>query len=156
MLPEGVTAELLNPSLQRFYQNQLPRIKTAVLLLRGACSCDLAGRRHPDQSEDERALRTRYRQEGVSRNAVISALERHRVRPRWPAVPPGYWADALARFVAEHARNAGAALYSLEFTPEVERLPAWPEPEPRKVRSADVVNHPGSWLAERTPLLVTP
>mgnify|MGYP003405252797 CR=1 FL=1 len=87
---------------------------------------------------------------------MISALERHRVRPRWPAVPPGYWSDALAGFVAEHARNAGAALYALEFTPEVERLPAWPEPEPRKVRSADVVNHPASWLAEHTPLVVTP
>lgn len=156
MLPEGVTAELLNPSLQRFYQDQLPRCRTAVILLRGGCSCDLAGRRQPDQSEDERALRTRYRQEGVPRTAVITALERHRVRPRWPAVAPGHWSDALAGFVAEHARNAGTALYALEFTPEIEKRPAWSQPEPREVRSADVVSHPGSWLAERTPLLVTP
>lgn len=156
MLPEGVTAELLNPSLQRFYQDQSPRFKTAVLLLRGACSCDLAGRRHPDQNEDERALRTRYRREGVPRNAVITALERHRVRPRWPAVSPEHWSAALAGFVAEHARNAGAALYALEFTPEMERIPAWSAPEPRKVRSSEVVNHPAAWLAEGTPLLVTP
>ncbi|HEX9894778.1 MAG TPA: hypothetical protein VGA78_12690 [Gemmatimonadales bacterium] len=156
MLPEDVTADLLNPSLQRFFLDHLHRAKTAVLLRHGGCSCDLAGRRNPDGAEDERSLRTRYRQDRVPRAQVIEAMERHRTRPRGPEVPAGHWSGALAGLVAEHARNAGSALYYLDFTPELERMPPWPPSGPERVGTARVLAHPGSWLPEGAPVVVLP
>jgi hypothetical protein len=155
MLSEGIYADLLNPSLQRFFQDQLHRMKTAVLLRHGGCSCDLAGRRNPDTDADERALRTRYRAMRVPRLQVIEALERHRIRPRIPVTGPGHWAAELASFVGEHARNAGAALFYLDFTPENERMPEWAGAV-RELRAAEVLQHPGSWLPETTPVVVVP
>jgi hypothetical protein len=154
MLPEGVTADLLNPSLQRFFQEQFHPGKTAILLRHGGCSCDLAGRRNPDTEEDERQLRARYRQEHADRSQVLEALDRHRARPRRPVRAPGHWSTALAGFVAEHARNAGPALYYLDFTPVLERMPPWSGA--KEVHSQTVHAQPAAWLPDRVPMVVLP
>ncbi len=156
MLPEGISADLVNPLLQRFLLDRHHPARTGVILRHGACACDLAGRRGPEPAEDERTLRTRYRQIGASRPAMADALAIHRRRPARPIVEPGHWPGALARFVAEHARTAGPALYSLDFTTESERQPRWPEAAPRVVSAAQVRDQPLAWLADETPTVVTP
>jgi hypothetical protein len=156
MLPEGISADLLHPSLQRFFLDQYHPARTAVALSHGGCACDLAGRRRPDIAEDERELRAKYRASGASRSLTISALEAHRRRPERPIVPPGHWSAAFAAFVAEHARNAGPALFYLDFTPEVERQPPWPAGATGTVTAHTVREHPASWLPDSQPIVVIP
>jgi hypothetical protein len=156
MLPDGITADLLQPSLHRFFTSQLHGTRTGVQLRHGGCACDLAGRRHPEPLEDERNLRAHYRQIRAPREGVIRALEWHRRRPAGPPTGPGHWAAATAAFVAEHARNAGPALYYLDFTPEAERQPPWPEPPPRSVTAAQVREAPADWLLAGDPTIVQP
>jgi hypothetical protein len=151
MLPEGVVADLVSPPLQRQWIGRFPAARVVMTLRRGGCACALTGHRHPSPEEDERMLRTRYRQGGADRSRVIEALERHRRGPRGP--DPG--GSALAGFVAEHARNAGLALYFLDFSVESERMPPWPDAEPAVVTAAQVRQDPESWLPQQTPILVS-
>jgi hypothetical protein len=156
MLPEGITADLLQPSLHRFFTGKLHGTRTGVQLRHGGCACDLTGRRHPDPLEDERNLRARYRRIGARRDGVIRALDWHRRRPAGPPVGPGHWAAATAAFVAEHARNAGPALYYLDFTAEAERQPRWEAPATRAVTAAQVRDTPADWLPDGDPIIVQP
>lgn len=154
MLPEGVSADLLSPALQRFFLEHLPRARTAVRLRSGGCACDLAGRRLGSTEENERALRTRYRREGADRGQMIRALEAHRRRPvlQLLEIP---LTEVFAGFVAEHARNAGPALFLLDFSADPDRQPAWPGGAVR-LPAAAVRRAPDSWLSEDVPVLVLP
>ena len=156
MLPAGIAADLLQPSLQRIFTSRLHDTRTAVRLRHGGCACDLAGRRLPDPVEDERSLRARYRRSGAPKDAVIGALERHRRRPPGPPVGPGHWAAAMAAFVVEHARNAGPALYHLDFAPEAEREPPGTDQVPGRLTAAQVRDAPGDWIPEGHPVIVHP
>ena len=154
MLPEGITADLLAPALQRFFLNQLPRARTAVTLRHGGCACDLVGRRLADREEDERVLRTRYRRQSVNRSDVVRVLEEH--RKAGPMVSlGGNVAEAFAGFVAEHARNAGPALFLLDFSADPGREPAWPGGT-RQLPAAAVRRAPAAWLQEDDPVVVVP
>lgn len=154
MLPEGITADLLPPALQRFFLNLLPRARTAVTLRHGGCACDLIGRRLPDRENDERALRTRYRQQGVDRSDVVRVLEAH--RKRGPLADLGVdVAEAFTGFVAEHARNAGPALFLTDFSGNPDREPDWPGGAVH-LPAAAVRRDPASWLREDQPVVVVP
>jgi hypothetical protein len=156
MLPDGISADLVHPSLQRFLLDRHHQARTGVILRHGGCACDLAGRRGPEPGEDERSLRAKYRRIGASRTGMADALEIHRRRPSRPVVRPGHWPAALAQFVAEHARNGGPAVYYLDFTTEAERQPQWSAAPPSVVSAAQVREQPVSWLADETPTLVVP
>lgn len=154
MLPEGITADLLPPALQRFFLSQLPRARTAVALRHGGCACDLIGRRLPEREDDERALRTRYRRQEVNRSDVVRVLEAH--RKRGPMADLGTdVAEAFAGFVAEHARNAGPALFLADFSADPNREPGWPGGA-RQVPAAAVRRDPAGWLQEDHPVVVVP
>jgi len=116
----------------------------------GACSCDLVRPRDPDLREDERHLRARYGALRLPRDEIIRRLERHRRRPAGRAEEP--WAPLLAAFVAEHARNAGATLYSLGFGNGPRPAPSDPLPATRT--AARVREQPAGWLEEDRPVLV--
>jgi hypothetical protein len=107
------------------------------------------------REEFERRLRERYRRAGVGRTQVITALERHRRAPQHrPELDRSV--ASLASLVAEHARNAGPSLYFLDFSPEQERMPPWPDSRPETVTAAQVRANPDTWLPEQKPVLVTP
>jgi hypothetical protein len=153
MLPPGLTADLA-PSHRAALHQLHPSARTVARLLVGACSCDLFRLRHADPIQDERDLRARYGQSKLSRTETIKALERHRRGPLPRPVPSSGWPDALAGFVAEHARNAGPTLYLLEFTSQ-------PDQPQRTVGSGIVTRSPqevrldpGRWLVEATPTVV--
>ena len=118
MLPAGLTADLLDPAEQRTLKRLLPEAQTGARLMHGACSCDLVVQRHPVGRQDEAWLRRRYRAQGLDRNAVLAALERHRRVGEGRARPEGHWPQAVAEFVVEHARNAGPTLFFLRFSHE--------------------------------------
>ena len=153
MLPEGVVADLVAPSIQRQWTERFRSARIVVTLRQGSCACRLAGQQHEDSAEEERQLRARYRSKGIERMRVITALERHRRSPA-PTGTPGS-ARVLASFVAEHARNAGLSLYFLDFSAENERMPPWPDAGSVSTTAADVRAHPESWLPEQTPVLVS-
>lgn len=151
MLPAGLTADLASFPDQQTFKSIHPQGQTVARILAGRCSCDLVRPRLLDSREDERHLRERYRRLGVPRAQVIKGLERHRYGARLhPAA--GSWPQALARFVAEHARNAGPSLYHLDFAAE-------PHPVvPGKVRPVslvEVLTAPEGWLLEGSPALVS-
>jgi hypothetical protein len=149
MLPPGIATDVLAAADLLTFRRLLPTAQTAAHLRVGSCSCDLVRPRHPDQREDERDLRRRYSRLGLSRERIISELERHRRHAGAPA-PPGGWTAALAGFVAEHARNAGATLYHLVFQP----APPAGGIQPLTRTVAQVRAEPGSWLREGEPVLV--
>ena len=153
MLPEGVVAGLVAPSLQRQWSERFPSARVVVTLRQGQCACGLAGQRHEDNAEEERRLRARYRKAGVDRQRVIRALDRHRRAP--PHQKSTGAALLLAAFVAEHARNAGPSLYFLDFSAESERMPPWPDSVPSSITAAQVRAEPASWLPEQTPVIVS-
>jgi hypothetical protein len=151
MLPRGSVADLAGFLDQQALKSIHPDAQTVARLLIGRCSCDFVRPRLADAREDERHLRERYRSLGIPRDAIIKALERHRrgagLRP-----PAEGWPQALTRFIAEHARNAGPTLYQLQFSPEA----ALASPgEVRRVTLAEVVAEPQGWLAEGKPTLVS-
>jgi len=153
MLPEGLSADLVSPALQRHLLDRIPRARTVVTLRHGGCACDLTGRRTGD-GDDERDLRTRYRRLGLDRTLVIRALEEH--RRAGPLTRLGIDpAEAFAGFVAEHARNAGPSLYLLDFASDPEQLPQWPGGA-GQVPAAAVRRAPRAWLEENTPVIVVP
>jgi len=151
MVPPGAVADLGSFAEQQTLRKVHPEAQTVARLLIGRCSCDFIRARLADEREDERHLRGRYRKLEVPRSVMIEAIERHRrgagVRP-----PIGGWPGALARFVAEHARNAGATLYHLTFSPQGSLA------APGKIRSVlvnEVLSTPEAWLREESPALVT-
>jgi hypothetical protein len=151
MVPPGAVADLASPAEQQTLRRVHAEAQTVARLLIGRCSCDFVRARLSDPREDERHLRERYRRLEVPRSVVIEAMERHRrgagVRP-----PIGGWPGALARFVAEHARNAGPTLYHLTFSPQASLAP----PDlTRSVSVSEVLSSPEGWLREGSPALVT-
>ncbi len=151
MLPQKAVADLGSFAEQQTLRTVHPEAQTVARLLIGRCSCDFIRPRLADAREDERYLRERYRRLEVSRPAMIEALERHRrgagVRP-----PSGGWPGALARFVAEHARNAGPTLYHLHFSPQASLAAPG---NIRPVSVAEVLSSPEEWLREESPALVS-
>lgn len=155
MLPAGLEAHALAMDEQRRLRPAHPDAVTIAQLVHGACSCDLVRDRQPLPREDESHLRRRFRSMGVPRAQVLQALDVHRRlesdRPR----PPGYWQQAFARFVAEHARNAGPTLFALHFTPAGRGRPSL-EGAPARRTATEVRADPAGWLAEERPTLVVP
>ncbi len=155
MLPTGLAADALPMEEQRRFRRAHPDAATVARVLHGACSCDLVRDRQPVPREDETHLRRRFRTMGVPRDEVLQALDVHRRlesdRPR----PPGYWQQAFARFVAEHARNAGPTLYALHFTPGGRDRPSL-EGDPVVRTATEVRADPAGWLQEARPTLVLP
>jgi hypothetical protein len=150
MLPHGAVADLVGFAEQQKLRAVHPEAQTVARLLIGRCSCDFVRPRLIDEREDERHLRERYRRLGITRDATIKALERHRRGAGLP--PPGEgWPRALSRFIAEHARNAGPTLYHLQFSPEAALAPPGPV---RRLALAEVVANPEGWLAEEEPTMV--
>ena len=151
MLPQKAIADLGSFGEQQTLIAVHPEAQTVARLLIGRCSCDFIRPRLADPREDERHLRERYRRLEVPRPAMIDAIERHRrgagIRP-----PSGGWPGALARFVAEHARNAGPTLYHLHFSPSASLAPPG---DTRSVSVSDVLSSPEGWLREESPALVS-
>jgi hypothetical protein len=152
MLPPRAVADLASFHDQQTLKSLHPDAQTVARVLTGRCSCDLMRPRQVDVRDDERHLRERYRQLGVPRDLVIKALERHR-RGAGLRSPPGGWPGALAKFVAEHARNAGPTLYHLAFSPVDDTLGA--VDGVRNVSVDRVLAEPEGWLLEGSPALVS-
>jgi hypothetical protein len=152
MLPHGAVADLAGFQEQQALKSVHPEAQTVARLLLGRCSCDFVRPRVSDAREDERHLRERYRRLGLERPLVIRALERHRQEPGRRSPPEG-WPDALAKFVAEHARNAGPTLYHLDFSPIAAHLSA--PADVRRVTVSEVLAGPERWLKEGSPALVS-
>jgi hypothetical protein len=152
MLPHGATADLAGFTDQQVLKALHPDAQTVARLLVGRCSCDFVRQRLADTREDERHLRERYRRLNAPRPGIIAALERHRRRPdlRYPEVN---WAEALVKFVAEHARNAGPTLYYLQFSLET----AVPDPagQVRRLTVGDTLADPSGWLTEGSATLIS-
>jgi hypothetical protein len=153
MLPDGVSADLAQSVEQAVLKPLLRGTQTVARLLVGRCSCDFVRQRHPEQHEDERHLRERYRRLGTPRALIIPALERHRAGARVPSPSKG-WNQSLVDFVREHARNAGSTVYQLAFLPPPNILP--PQQEGiREIALDRVTPELGSWLVEGSPVVVT-
>jgi hypothetical protein len=154
MLPAGLIADLASSAHRAAIQRIHPPARTVAQLLVGACSCDLVRPRLDNPIDDERELRARYQGRKLSRSDIIRELERHRRGPLPRPRPSEGWAEALAGFVVEHARNAGPTLYLLDFGPE----PASGGREPRTTplsRSVHEVRRGSTpWLVEGRPVLV--
>jgi hypothetical protein len=151
MLPAGLVAQPAERADHHLLRSQHPAAQTTARLMVGSCSCDLVRARHPDPRVDERHHRDRFRRSGASREALIAALERHRRGASVPA-PPGGWPQALAAFVAEHARNAGDTLFLLRFSAP-SNVPS-ESGALHSLRAGDVVARPDGWLRELVPTLV--
>jgi hypothetical protein len=155
MLPAGLAADLLDPAEQRWLKRFFPEAQTAARLIHGACSCDLVVQRHPVGREDEAWLRRRYREQGLSRNAVLAALERHRRVGEAKSRREGHWPQAVSDFVVEHARNAGPTLYLLQFSHDG-RLAELPRGVVTSTSAQQVRDAPAGWLREEQLVLVLP
>ena len=154
MLPEGLRADLLDAAEQRTLKRLHPPAQTVCRLAHGACSCDLVIQRHPVTREDEARLRRRYRELGLSRDRIITALEAHRRATEQPQRPEGHWPRAIVEFVAEHARNAGPSAYYLGFSHDGSLGTVTEPAEPSLMSAADVKERPGVWLPERKLVVV--
>jgi hypothetical protein len=152
MLPPGLSADLAAFPDQQKLKAIHPIAQTVARILVGRCSCDLVRPRLADSREDERHLRERCRKLGVPRSLVIQALERHR-QGSAPSLSADNWPEAMSRFVAEHARNAGTCLYYLQFSPEAGPLSSLGEV--RRVTVAQVTADPRGWLLEAAPTFVS-
>jgi hypothetical protein len=152
MVPDGITVDLADPVEQQVLKSSSRGIQTVARLLVGRCSCDFVRQRHADPREDERHLRERFRQHGISRTLTIPGLERHRAGAKVP-VPARGWRQALVDFVHEHARNAGRTVYQLAFLPPSAALRH--ETPVREVKLSQVTPEPESWLAEGSPVAIT-
>lgn len=151
MLPAGLAADLVTPGESATLLHHFRRGRTVARLLAGACSCDLYLRRDPEGRSEEAELRRRYRALGLDREARIRALERHR-RSGPELRTPAEWSVQLAGFVAEHARNAGPTLFYREVS--AGRLGEVAE-APVPLSLAEVLEQPGSWLAEQQAVVVS-
>lgn len=155
MLAPGLSVELLDPAEARILLALHPDAQTAARVVHGACSCDLVRYRQPVSRDDEAHLRMRYRQMGLSRDAMIRALDTHRRALEKRQRPEGHWPLAVASFVVEHARNAGPTLYYLHFSHDG-RLALGSSAEPVvNVPVVRVRENPGGWLPEERAVMVT-
>lgn len=152
MLPAGLTADLVSFPDQQTLKALHPPAQTVARILAGRCSCDLVRPRLDEPREDERHLRERYRKLSVTRSLVIQALERHR-QGRGPTLSADSLPEAISKFVAEHARNAGTCLYHLQFSPEAGPLSS--VGPVRRVAVAQVTADPHAWLLEAAPTFVS-
>ena len=152
MLPPGLSADLAGSPDQQKLRALHPTAQTVAKILVGRCSCDLVRPRLADPREDERHLRERCRKLGVTRSLVIQVLERH-LQGSAPNPSADSRPEAMARFVAEHARNAGTCLYHLQFSPEAGPLSSLGEV--RRITVAQVTADPHGWLLEAAPTLVS-
>jgi hypothetical protein len=150
MLPPGLAADLLPPGDAARLLGLHDEARTAVRILSGACSCDLFVQRDRERHREESELRRRYRGLGLSRDAQIRALDRHRRSPG-SRKSPARWGEELAAFVAEHARNAGPTLYYREVSGGGLRGPGG---DAQQLTVAQVRAAPGEWLVEDRPTLV--
>lgn len=150
MLPPGLVADLLPPGDAARLLQLHEDARTAVRILSGACSCDLFLQRDRERHREESELRGRYRALGLSRDAQIRALDRHRRSPG-TRKSPARWGEEFAAFVAEHARNAGPTLYFREVSGEGLRGPTG---KALQLTVAQVRAAPGAWLVEGTPTVV--
>jgi hypothetical protein len=155
MLPSGLAADLASTTVRAALQKLHPSTRTVARLLVGGCSCDLVRPRQADPIEDERELRARYRRGKLPRAAIIRELERHRLGPVPRPNPPDGWSAALARFVVEHARNAGPTLYLLDFEPQPSAAPPVVRTAPKICSAREVGLRLGGWMEEGTPALVS-
>ena len=78
MLPAGIAADSLPAGDLARLRALLPAAAPPRDSRVGPCACDLVRPRQPDRRDDERDLRQRYAQLGLSRDAIIRELERHR------------------------------------------------------------------------------
>ncbi|HET7598969.1 MAG TPA: hypothetical protein VFK09_01680 [Gemmatimonadales bacterium] len=152
MLPPGITADLALPEDQQALRAYLPAARTVVRLLSGSCSCNLVIGRDAGERSEERHLRARWFERGMPRAAMIDALYEHRKGAPYWREPLAAWHEALAGFIAEHARNAGPTLYYLHFGPG--HVAPKPGP-PAEVPLADTRARPGAWLQEGRPTVVS-
>jgi hypothetical protein len=152
MLPDGITADLADPREQQVLKSSLRSVQTVARLLIGRCSCDFIRQRSADPHEDERHLRERFRQRGVSRAQTIPALERHRAAAKVP-LPAKGWRRSLVDFVHEHARNAGTTVYHLTFLPPSSALSH--STPVHEVKLHRVTPELENWLVEGSPVAVT-
>jgi hypothetical protein len=149
MLPAGVSADALDTSRILAYRPLFRGAQTAAHLRVGRCACRLLPDRFRDSHSDEAELRARHRRLGVARDATIDALERH----RRGAFDGEIVADgALNAFVAEHARNAGPALYVLGFGAD-DDVP--PVPATLLDRTLSDTREGDAWLVEGMAVRVT-
>jgi hypothetical protein len=155
MIPAGLSADLADLTTHRLFRKPWPDLQTVARLLHGACSCDLVVQRHAVSREDEAWLRGRYRALGLSRDQVLRALDNHRAALERRPVAPGHWPGAVAEFVAEHARNAGASVYLLHFAHDG-FLPALSTTPVIERTAAEVRAAPGAWLPEEQAVRVMP
>jgi hypothetical protein len=154
MIAPGLSAELLPPAEGRALLRHHPDAQTAARLLHGACSCDLVRYRQPVSREDEVHLRSRYREQGLSREATIRALETHRRALDRRQRPEGHWPASVAAFVVEHARNAGPTLFYLHFSHDGQ-LKIDPAAESVVTLPVTAVKeNPGGWLPEERLVMV--
>jgi hypothetical protein len=152
MLPRGIAADLLPPADATLLRAQLSTATTAARLLIGPCSCDFL---LPRDRAGESELRREWARIGLSRDEVIKALERHRRGAAEGTASPAHWQQALAAFVAEHARNAGPTLYYRHVTTRglAGRPPA--REVPVVLPLARVLADPAGWLEpERLTVVV--
>jgi hypothetical protein len=151
MLPDGLAADLLHPAGARLLAPFLKPARTFARLLSGPCSCDLFLQRDPEHRREEAELRRHYRALGLSRDRMITALERHRRGE--PTRAPEEWMRLLAGFVAEHARNAGPTLYFRHVSPD--GLAALPPPAGSvRLTVPEVLANPVEWLREGRATIV--
>jgi hypothetical protein len=153
MLPAGITADPMPSTELADVRTLLPSAQTVAHLRVGVCSCDLVRPRLPNTRDDERHLRARYKALGLSRERIVRELERHRRASPGPIEPEGGWRAALAAFVAEHGRNAGATLFRLSFHPGPDGQAAWSAPVRRTV--SEIRARPEHWLEEGRSTLVS-
>jgi hypothetical protein len=149
MLPAGVRADALGTAQLGAYRSRLRGAQTAAHLRVGRCACRLLPDRFRGGHTDEAVLRARYRRLAVPRAEVIAALDRHRAGAfDGEVVVTG----TLHAFVAEHARNAGPALYALGFgaSDEVSDAPATVVD-----RTLADTRDGDAWLEEGTAVRVT-
>lgn len=153
MLPAGLRADLRDAPEVRLWHAYLPEIETVVALLHGDCSCDLVAPRPQDPKADDAELRKRYRALGAPRATIIEALERHGRARTLRQYASGHWPLALNRFVAEHARNAGATGYLLEYETGG-RMDGWSDDSARAPirRSDDASMRPSARPPLRLPV----
>jgi hypothetical protein len=152
MLPAGVSADAAPYGEQLLLRDHLPGALTIVELRRGTCGCDFVIQRDAAGRTDETHLRDRGLRAGIPRAQLAAMLLAHR-QPMKRAQPLGVWQEALAGFVAEHARNAGPSLYHRTFTPGPRDRPAG-DAEPVQVTVSRVREAPGDWLVEGRLTLV--
>jgi hypothetical protein len=148
MLPPGVRADIVDAPVLARWRTALRGAHAAVHLRVGRCACRLLPARLAPAPDDEAALRAEHRRRRTPREQILAALERHRAGAAdAELVPPG----ALAALIAEHARNAGPAVYALGFGAPGEVPP--PAATLREVPLAEACAGEG-WLVEDTALKV--